>query len=285
MLLFLFICAADFTTIQPAGEAAVLVADGFAFTEGPAWSPEGELFFSDIPRNRIMRLTAEGKVTVYRENSGAANGLAFDRKGRLLACEGGARRLTRTEKDGSVTVLASMYKGKRLNSPNDLVLDRAGRIYFTDPRYGRRDDMEMKIEGVYRIDPDASITRIIDDLKKPNGIAISPDGKTLYVADNGADLVQAYPLREDGSIGPGRVLARLTGGPDGMTVDRTGRLYVTGPAGVWVFEPRRGRLLGIIETPQHPANCCFGGRDRKTLFVTARKALYKVKLAAEGFVP
>ena len=281
MFLTLVLFAADFTTIQPPCETASLIQSGFAFTEGPAWSPEGELFFSDIPRNQILRMDKSGRITVFRSNSGGANGLAFDHQGRLIACEGRARRVTRTEKDGSITVLAAEWKGKRLNSPNDLALDSSGRIYFTDPRYGSRHDMEMDVEAVWRIDPDGTLTRLITDLKKPNGIAVSPDSRTLYVADNGADCVVAYPLKRNGSIGKGRVLCRLTGGPDGMAVDAAGRLYVTGPAGIWVFSPR-GALLGIIEIPRLPANVCFGGPELKTIFVTARTDLYRVKLAQKG---
>lgn len=271
-----------FEKIVPVGAEVERVATGYRFVEGPAWDYKGNLYFSDIPARRIMKLDAAGKITVYRKESGGSNGLMFDKKGRLIACEHQNRRVSRTKADGRVETLADRYAGKRLNSPNDLAIGPDGSIYFTDPRYGRRDDLEQDKECVYRIAPDGKVTRVADDTVKCNGIHISPDAKTLYVADNGAGNVRAYPLKPDGSIGKGRVIAKI-GGPDGMTVDAAGNLYVTGPGGIWLFDAA-GKKLGVIKTPERPANCCFGGADLKTLFITARKSLYKIKLNARGWL-
>lgn len=271
--------------VMPADAKVVRVSTGHRFTEGPAWDyrTPGALYFSDIPRTQILKVDADGKVTVYRDSSGGSNGLMFDAKGRLVACEGKARRMSRTEADGKIHVLADAYQGKKLNSPNDLAIGVDGSVYFTDPRYGRRDDLEQAKERVYRIAPDGTVTAVATDTVKCNGIAIAPDARTLYVADNGAKNVRAYPLKADGTLGGGQVIAKLTGGPDGMCVDAVGRLYVTGPGGIWVFTPA-GRKLGIIPTPEHPANCCFGGADLQTLYITARKSLYKVRLKTKGWL-
>ncbi len=290
-----------------------------AFTEGPAWHPSGNVFFSDVTNNRIMRLDPKGKLHVYRFPSGRANGLLFDHQGRLVACEGGweggNRRVTRTEPDGTITVLASHYQGKRLNSPNDLTIDRRGRIYFTDPRYGPRDDLEMTdsqgriVEGVYRIDPDGTLTRIIaHEVVRPNGIAVSPDQRWLYVVDNdnltlqGNRKIWRFRLREDGSVdlksqkaifdfSPGR-------GGDGMAVDTQGRLYVAAGtilptkttttkyrAGIYILSPE-GKQLGFIRVPEDMVtNCCFGGPDRRTLYITAGHKLWSIRVNATGYIP
>lgn len=272
-----------FETIVPAGAEVERVATGYQFVEGPAWDYKGNLHFSDIPARRIMKLDAAGKITVYRKESGASNGLMFDKQGRLIACEHQNRRVSRTKADGTIETVADRYAGKRLNSPNDLVIGPDGSIYFTDPRYGRRDDLEQDKECVYRVAPDGTVTRIADDTVKCNGIHISPDAKTLYVADNGNATLRAYPLKADGTVGAGRVLAKLPGRPDGMTVDAAGNLYMTVDKGVLVLTPD-GKELGTIKTPERPANCCFGGADLKTLFITARKSLYQIKLNARGWL-
>jgi len=265
------------------------------FTEGPAHGPDGCIYFSDIG-NRIMKFDpATGKTTEYRNPSGRANGLDFDAKGRLLAAEGantgGKRRVTRTEKDGSITVLADRWKGKRFNSPNDLTIDLKGRIYFTDPRYVGNEPREIDIEGVYRIDPNGTVTQIIRDVPKPNGIILSPDMKHLYLAESdpaGKRRLLAHVLKADGTVGPRRVLHDFgkDRGIDGMSIDVKGNIYATAgqgkTGGVHVFDPE-GKRLGFIPVPEAPSNCVFGGKDRKMLYVTAGRSLYRVHLSVEGF--
>ena len=255
-------------------ERGEMVATGLKFTEGPAWSPDGFLVFSDIPANRIYRYDPGRKPDVYREPSHNSNGLAFDAKGRLLACEHGARRVSRTEADGSATVLADRYQGKRLNSPNDLTLHSDGSVYFTDPPYGvKAADRELEFQGVYRIAPDGSLSLLVRDMDRPNGIALSPDERRLYVDDSKAKLVRVFDVQRDGSLGPPRVLIDLgrygTRGLDGMKVDAEGNLYVTGTDGVFVVSPR-GTLLAKLQCPGQCTNCCFAGPHRRSLFVTAR---------------
>lgn len=270
------------------------------FTEGPAHGPDGCIYFSDIG-NRIMKFDPKtGKTTEFRNPSGRANGLDFDPQGRLVAAEGanmgGNRRITVTEKDGTVRVLADKWQGKRFNSPNDLTIDPKGRIYFTDPRYVGSEPREIDTESVYRLDPppgkgEWKVTQIIGDAQKPNGIILSPDGKTLYLADNnpkGNRYLLAYPLKEDGSVGPKKVLHNFAPdrGIDGMCIDIQGNLYATAgqgkTGGVYIFSPE-GKKIGFIATPEVPTNCVFGGADRKMLYVTAGRSLYRIPLTIEGF--
>lgn len=280
--------------IVPPNAKLEKVWDEGTFTEGPACGPDTCIYFSDIG-NRIMRFDpATGKTTVHREPSGRSNGLDFDAEGRLVACEGadtgGNRRVSITEKDGKVRALADNWKGKKFNSPNDLTIDRKGRVYFSDPRFFGNDKREINTESVYRIDPDGTVTQLISDLANPNGVAVSPDMKTLYVADrkpNGNRLL-AYPLNEDGSVGAHKVLHDFAGGRgiDGMSVDTNGNIYGAAgrgaQAGVYVFSPK-GEKLGFIATPAAPTNCVFAGKDRKTLYITAGKSLYRITLNVEGF--
>ena len=303
--------------IVPPGSKVELVtrtqaAQATPFTEGPVYR-EGYLYFTDTSNSRILRVRVDRQAAlplpleIFREPSGRANGLEFDAAGRLLACEGsgsgGGRRLTRTESSGALTVLAEKYEGKRLNSPNDLTIDAKGRIYFTDPRYGNRDGLELDKESVYRIDPSGKLVRVIADVERPNGIAVSPDQKTLYVVDNnpsqgGARKVYAYTLRLDGSVGARRVLHdfRTGRGGDGMCLDRDGNAYVTAglnggfspeqdssvKAGVYIVSPQ-GKLLGFIPVPEdYITNTAFGGPDMKTLYITAGKTLYKVRNGIAG---
>ena len=277
------------------------MAGDLKFGEGPAWHPEGFLIFDDIPANRTMKLDAADRVSVFREGTGAANGLAFDAKGRLIACEGsgppGGRALVRIEKDGTRTVLADRYQGKRLNSPNDLAIDSRGRVYFTDPRYVRRETMELDREAVYRVDPDGTLTRIVDTVTRPNGIALSADGRTLYVADNARDAgvatLLAFDLDERGGAGKGRVVYDLgTGqqGIDGMTLDTEGRIWATAGTGdkagilVLAFEAAgsRARLVTFLAMPEDPTNCTFGGPGRDILYVTTASSLYRIRTAVRG---
>ena len=291
-----------------------------AFVEGPAWHPTGNVYFSDGGNNRIMRRDRTGAMHVFRHPSGAANGLLFDLGGRLLACEGpgpgGHRRVTRTEFDGTITVLTDNYQGKKYAGPNDLTIDSKGRIYFTDPRYGPRTGLEIRdkqgraVEGVYRIDPDGTVTQVIThQVDRPNGIHITPDDRFLYVVDNNNNTpnvtrpVWRFSLAADGTVvansrkkmhdfGRGR-------GGDGMALDVDGRLYVaagrTVPSppdettevagGVYVIS-KEGKQVGFIPIQEDSVtNCTFGGKDLKTLYITAGHTLWSIRATSRGFVP
>lgn len=287
-----------------------------AFTEGPAWhAASGSVFFTDIENNRIMRRMKDGSFQVYRQPSGKANGLVFDAQGRLHACEGGDKRVTRTELDGTITVLAANYEGKAFNGPNDLVIAADGAVYFTDPRYAPMEGMEIfdadgkPIEAVYRIAPDGTLTRITThEVSRPNGIALSADGKKLYVADNmtsgvnngvgGNRKLWRFDLKPDGGID--RASQKLLfdwgteRGPDGMCLGPDGNLYVTAgllfpnlpvetadkyPAAVYVIDPESGELVRTIPVPEDMiTNCTFGGEDGRTLFITAGHKLWSLPL-------
>lgn len=261
------------------------IATDFRFTEGPIWHPDGYIIFSDIPANTIYALK-DGEKEVYRRPSGGSNGLTFDAHGRLVACEHGNRRVSLTRENGEVDTLAGEYKGKRLNSPNDLVVRSDGSVYFTDPPYGvQAEKRELDFQGVYRITPDGKLQLLVKDFIKPNGLAFSPDEKVLYIADTEKSWVRAFDVQDDGSLTDGRVFARAPEGqqmrPDGMKVDVEGNLYVTGVGGVWVYSPE-GVRTEVIETEQRPANCAFGGEDGKTFYITARSSVYTVRLKNPG---
>lgn len=298
-------------------EAEVRPEGIVAFTEGPAWHPSGNVYFTDIYNNRIMRRDPLEMLHVYRTPAGRANGLIFDRDGRLVACEGGDeggnRRVTRGEADGTITVLADNFDGKKFNSPNDLTIDGKNRIYFTDPRYGDRSDMQQldaegkPIEGVYRIDPDGTIERIIsNEVQRPNGIAVSAENRFLFVVDNNNGTVDGnrklwrFNLTEQGTIeADSRKLLHDFGrgrGGDGMALDSKGRLYVAAgfnvpnlplettdnPAGIYVFTPE-GEQVGFIPVLEDMVtNCTFGGADLKTLYITAGHKLWSVRVTTPG---
>jgi gluconolactonase len=281
--------------IVPSDVKVERVAAGFLFTEGPLWAGD-RLLFADIPNGRIAswRPLPEGpELTTHRSPSNLANGLTFDRERRLIACEGGLRRLTRTEADGGVTVLAERHEGKRINSPNDVVVAADGSIYFSDPFWAqsfpnssvKATDRELAFSGVFRIAPDGALSAVADDFEFPNGLAFSPDGKTLYVDDTRRFHIRAYDVRPDGSLANGRLFADMRaeepGVPDGMKVDTLGNVYCTGPGGVWVFAPS-GDCLGRIVTPEVPANVAWGDADWRSLYVTARTSVYRVRLAIPG---
>lgn len=258
-----------------AGEVKKLAGD-MKFTEGPIAAPNGDIYFSDIPNNRIMRWDGTA-LSTWRENSGGANGLRFDREGNLYACEGGARRVTKITPDQKVMVLADSYDGKKLNSPNDLCFDSKGGIYFTDPRYGKREGMEQDKEAVYYIPPGGGkAVRVLGDTVRPNGIEMGKD--RLYVADHGARKVYACHVNPDGTIRARQEFAPV--GCDGMKLDEKGNLYTTTGKGVEVFAPS-GAALGVIKVPEGPANVAFGGN---TLYITARTSLYAVPMRVKGFV-
>jgi gluconolactonase len=262
-----------------------LLADGFTFTEGPVWHPDGYLLFSDIPENRIRRWR-DGKVDVFREPSGNSNGLTLDLELRLLACEHGNRRVSRAAIGADPEPLVTQYEGSRLNSPNDIIVRSDGRIFFTDPPYGITDDQrELPFNGVFTLDPAGVIlTLIANDFDRPNGLALSPDERTLYVDDTNRMHVRAFDVAANGTLSNGRVFAEMRDGgrPDGMKVDREGRIYVTA-GGVQVFDAS-GNPLGVIECPQPPANCAWGD-DGSTLYITARTAVYRTRIATHGIAP
>jgi gluconolactonase len=265
------------------------IASGFQFTEGPVWHPEGYLLFSDIPANTIYQWTpGESKATVYRKPSNHSNGLTFDAQTRLIACEHD-RRVSRTEADGTVTAIATHYDNGRLNSPNDVVVHSNGSVYFTDPPYGlpnQKEGKEQPCNGVYRLAPDGTLTLLDDSFERPNGLAFSPDEQTLYVDDSYKDHIRAFDVLPDGTLANGRVFADLSlpgaqGVPDGMKVDRLGNVFCTGPGGIVVVSPE-GEILGRIEVPEQPANLAWGDADYKTLYITARTGLYKVRTLIGG---
>ena len=264
------------------------LATGFQFTEGPIWQPDGSLLFSDIPANRIYRWTSQEGAQVWREPTGNSNGLTLDQEKRLIACEHSGRRVSRTEADGSVVAVADRYQGGRLNSPNDVVVKSNGVIYFTDPPYGiQPEEREQPCNGVYRILPDGTLELLIDDFDRPNGLAFSPDESILYIDDSPRRHVRAFDVRADGTLSNSRIIADMDhpqpGSPDGMKVNEQGQLFVAGATGVWVFEPD-GELLGVLATPERPANCAWGDADRKSLYITARTSLYRFRVQVAGIV-
>lgn len=281
------------TAVLPAGAKLEKLWGEGEFTEGGALAGDGALLFSDIG-DRIMRFDPEtGKTTVFRGPSGRANGLIFLPDGRLVACEGantgGARRISITEANGQVRTLADRFEGKRFNSPNDVAVDRQGRVYFSDPRYVGDEARELDFEGVFRVDPDGSVHRLETTARKPNGMAISPDGKTLYVSDNGPDrrALLALPLDANGQVGKPKTIKDFGKGRgiDGMTTTSDGLIVATAGsgalAGVYIYQPD-GTPVAFIATPEAPSNVEFGGKDRKTLYITAGKGLYRIETKLTG---
>jgi gluconolactonase len=292
--------------LEPLGE--------FGVHEGPAWHPELGVLCTG--NGKIFRYSKDGKVSVYRDPAGRPNGLLVDAQGRLIVCEQGERRVTRTEKDGSITVLADRFEGARFHSPNDLTIDSKGRIYFSDPRYGPREGMELKdssgrlVEGVYRIDAPGVVHRVIaHEADRPNGVLVSPKDEFLYVADNnnsagGARKLWRFRLRPDGGVdAASRKLIFDWGsarGPDGLKMDRAGRLFVAAglnkphpphesadklKGGIYVLSPE-GKLLQFLAVPlDEVTNCAFGGADGKSLFITAGGGLFRSKAIDAGWIP
>lgn len=274
--------------IGPAGEVQKLHT-GLQFTEGPTAAGEDQLYFSDIPANRIYRQDGEGNLATFLEPSNHTNGLMVIGS-KLFACEMDGRVVEIDLKTKAVRVVASEYQGKRFNAPNDLVVDQSGGVYFTDPHFRAPMPLPQDKLGVYYAAADGQVTRLIDDLKAPNGVILSPDEKTLYVVPTLQKEMMAYPVESPGKLGAGKVFCTLeqppgkdnTGG-DGLTIDVQGNLYITSGLGVQVFSPA-GKLLWILKFPEQPANCTFGGPEHKTLFVTARTSLYSVRLNVAGHV-
>jgi gluconolactonase len=297
------------TLIDPTQKLEVL-ASGLNWSEGPVWSPAlGAVLFSDVPENHVLKWKEGEGLSVYLKPSGftgvgpysrepGSNGLTLDAQGQLCSCEHGDRRVSVLTKGGGKRTLADRFEGKRFNSPNDLCFDRAGNLYFTDPPYGLpkgpsdTETREIPWNGVYRVTPDGTVTLLTKEMTFPNGIALSPDQKTLYVAqsDGKAALWKAFPILEDGTLGASRILADVTamaqsgqhkGGCDGMRVDTTGHIWATGPGGVHIMTPE-GKLLGRIATYMPNGNCTFGD-DGSTLYICADAFLCRVKTKVKGW--
>lgn len=297
----------SFNKLISANASIEKLGGGMKFTEGPVWVAEPpQLLFSDIPGNAIMKWTPDGRLSTFRQPvfTGSfapgtfvgSNGLTLDRQGRLIACEHGNRRVTRTEKDGKITVLADRFEGKRLNSPNDGAYRNNGDFYFTDPPYGfaKQDDdpaKELSFNGVYRLTATGSLELVVRDMTRPNGIAFSPDEKRVYIANSDAKrkIWMVYDVTGSGRLSSGKVFFDATGEtaeglPDGLKVDRMGNVWATGPGGVWVFSPA-GKLLGKVQPAEVPANCAWGDADGKTVYMTARTGLYRVRTTVGGVRP
>jgi len=278
-----------FSSILPKDSKLEKIATGFKFTEGPVWNASGGfLLFSDIPANRIYKWSPDEGLEVFREPSGNSNGLTYDKKSRLVICEHSNRRLSRIDEDGTYRVLVSKFRDKRLNSPNDVIVKSDGTIYFTDPPYGiKPEEQELPFQGVFRFNPENNeLTLLTDDFNRPNGLAFSPDETTIYIADSSErSHIRAFDVNRDGTLSNSRVFAEirseLKGNPDGMKVDIENHLYVAAAGGIWVFSKNREHL-GIIRTPETPANCAWGGRDWKSLFITARTSIYRIRLNIPG---
>jgi len=294
---------AAFDEIVPMNAELEILDTAFQFTEGPVWNPEGYLLFSDIPANKIVKWLPGKGFSTYLEPSDNTNGLIFDNEGSLVMCSHSGRAVRLQNSDGSLTDLAHKYNGQKLNSPNDLVISSRGTIYFTDPCWGlngneNSPDKEVRFNGVYMLNGEG-LTPIDTTLWRPNGIALSPDQKTLYVTDmfvnETTDITVLYRYELDESGNPvskspivisnpqDEILSRM-GGFDGIKTDVKGNIYCTGPHGIVVLNAA-GKYLGTILTPMAPANCAWGDDDYKTLYITARKHLYRIPLNIEGFSP
>jgi len=291
----------EFSAIVEATEPTLLATD-LGATEGPLWHPGRFLTFVDMRGNRLLRWDAATGVQTVREETGEGNGCTLDRQGRLVMCEGGRRRLTCMTPDGTVTTLAERWQGKRLNRPNDVVCRSDGSLFFTDPELRVPPaEREVGVSGVYRIDPQGTLNLATDECEYPNGLAFSPDERTLYVAISRLDercfaeaekgevcrhrRIRAFDVDAQGRLSNNRVFIDMSsaepGVPDGMKVSRDGHVFCTGSGGIWVIDPR-GQRLGIIRVPEVPRNLAFGGPDQRTLYITAGTSLYSLQTRATG---
>ena len=284
----------DFHRVMEADAALIEVAGGFGFTEGPIWHPaERWLLFSDIAESRQFRWDDRDGLTSFRHPSNQANGNCFDTRGRVVSCEHASSALVRHEHGGKmVCPLATHHGGRALNSPNDVVCDRMGRLWFTDPSFGRtREDLgvlreqELDVQGVYRLDPDGTLDLVAADFEQPNGLCLSADETRLFVNDTPREHVRVFDVEAGGELRGGAVWAEVTGAgkgrPDGMKLTTSGHLLCNGPGGVHVFAAD-ARCLGVIPTPQMSTNFCFGGPDLATLFITASTLVYRIETRLTG---
>jgi len=267
-------------------------AGDFGFTEGPVWDESGFLFVSDEVKNKIFRVFTDGH-TKELISLGDPDGNTYDRQHRLIDCASVLRAIIAVTPDGKYTVLADRYEGKKLNSPNDVVIGPDGAIYFTDPTLDlvKGEKQEIPFQGVYRLDDKGTLQLLTKDLTQPNGLAFSPDGKHFYVDDDGSEQrnIRVYDVGANGSLSNGRIFGEEHGEehegvPDGIKVDVSGNLYVTGPKGIWLWDPE-GHHLGTIEMPEQPANLTWGDNDYQTLYITATTSVYRLRMKARGFVP
>jgi gluconolactonase len=281
----------QFWTLVARDAKLTTVATGFGFTEGPVWDPVGFLYVSDEETNKIFRVY----VTDGRKEEvialGDPDGNTYDRNHHLLDCASILRAIIQVEPDGKFKILADHYQGKRFNSPNDVIVGPDDAIYFTDPTLDlvKGEKQEISFQGVYRLDSNGEVRLLTQDLTQPNGLAFSPDGKSFYVDDSKQRNIRVYGVRVDGSLTDGRIFGEEPGGkgdgvPDGMKVDKNGNLYVTGPKGIWVWDPQ-GHHLGTIAMPEQPANLAWGDADYGTLYIAATTSVYRLKTKAHGFVP
>ena len=281
-----------FTSIVDQTVSLNVVGSNFDFIEGPIWNHiDNHLIFSDMPGNKMRKWTSENGIEIFREPSNMANGIAYDNQGRLVTCEHATSQVTRTEKDGTISILASKYDNKELNSPNDIIVSSNNTIYFTDPSFGRMEyygvprEPELDYRGVYRIDPDGTLTLLADDFDQPNGLCLSMDESKLFVNDTMRNHIRVFDITSNRSLINGNVWATLNGTEDGvadgMKIDNNQNLYSCGPGGIHVFNSD-STLLGIIKTPEHVANFIWGEKDLKTLFITASTSLYSIPVKTPG---
>jgi len=288
-LLACVVAASD--DILAPGSTIEKVVSNCKFTEGPVVDRDGNLLFSDGPNDRIMRLTPDGKLSVHRSPCGRVNGMTFDHEGRLVVCQsagaGGKRRVSRFEKDGSETVLAEKFDGQPFIAPNDLCIDAQGRVYFTDPYFGPPAEKSQPGSGVYRIDGPGKVVRVLDNLEKPNGILITPDNKHIYVSDRGTQKLHRYEVEANGALKPAGIVYDFSPdrGVDGMRLDVAGNIYAAAgqgkSTGLFVVSPQ-GKLLLHLPLPEFATNVVFGGKDRRDLYITASKSVYKVRTRIAG---
>ncbi len=285
--------AAAQDAVEPVGDVE-LIQDGFAFTEGPAWDPQSKtLYFSDIPANKIHRLHGDGSIDVFTDQSNHTNGILITRDGNLLACQMDGQIARYDKKTAAATVLAGQYDGNRFNAPNDLVVDSKGGIYFTDPLFRAPQPLPQGVQAVYYVAPadgngKRQVTRVTENLPAPNGIGLSPDGGRLYVCPTRQAEMLVYEVTAAGELSEPKVFCTVKQpegksdtGADGIALDEQGNVYITTNLGVQIFSPR-GKLLGLVAFPQQPSNVCFGGDDWKTMYVTARSGVYRVRMPIAG---